>query len=79
MLTIPILLDAYQLMLTAKSMAEMFEENKALCKYVHSTSRGHEAIQVAAGLHLDASDWLSNYYRDDCLLLSVGFTPYELM
>ena len=34
-------------------MAETYDENKEVCsKYVHSTSRGHEAIQLAAGMQL---------------------------
>ncbi len=79
MLTPDILLHAYRLMVTAKSMAETYEANRQVCKYVHSTSRGHEAIQIAAGLQLKNIDWVSPYYRDDSILLSIGFTPYELM
>src|SRR6185369_4506398 len=48
-------------------------------KYVHATSRGHEAIQLAMGLQLKPQDYLSAYYRDDALLLGIGVTPYELM
>ncbi|HRX00279.1 MAG TPA: hypothetical protein P5280_12360, partial [Cyclobacteriaceae bacterium] len=48
-----ILLKAYELMCTARHMAITYDENKEICsKYVHSTSRGHEAIQLAAGLQL---------------------------
>ena len=37
-------------MCTAKTMTEVYEENfKQVSKYVHATSRGHEAIQVASG------------------------------
>mgnify|MGYP001798459253 CR=1 FL=1 len=79
MLTPDILLHAYTLMATARSMAETYDANRQLCKYVHSTSRGHEAIQIATGLQLLACDWVSTYYRDDSILLSIGFTPYELM
>lgn len=66
-------------MMTAKSMSETYNANRNICKYVHSTSRGHEAIQIATGLHLLPCDWVSPYYRDDSLMLSIGFTPYELM
>jgi 2-oxoisovalerate dehydrogenase E1 component len=66
-------------MMTAKSMSETYNANRTICKYVHSTSRGHEAIQIATGLHLLPCDWVSPYYRDDSLMLSIGFTPYELM
>src|SRR6185369_10231534 len=48
-------------------------------KYVHATSRGHEAIQLAMGLQLKSQDYLSAYYRDDAMLLGIGITPYELM
>ncbi|HEX6915636.1 MAG TPA: thiamine pyrophosphate-dependent enzyme [Chitinophagaceae bacterium] len=74
-----ILLKAYRLMITAKTMAETYEANRQVCKYVHSTSRGHEAIQIATGLQLKHYDWVSPYYRDDSIMLSAGFSPYELM
>ncbi|AKQ45509.1 tungsten formylmethanofuran dehydrogenase [Rufibacter radiotolerans] len=71
---------AYRLMLTAKAMADTYEENKAICsKYVHSTSRGHEAIQLATAFHLTEKDYLSVYYRDESILLGLGLSPYELM
>lgn len=79
MLTPDILLNAYKIMVTARSMADTYDANRQVCKYVHSTSRGHEAIQIATGLQLLSCDWVSPYYRDDSILLSVGFTPYELM
>jgi len=44
-----LLLKAYRLMMTAKAMADTYDANRQICKYVHSTSRGHEAIQLAAG------------------------------
>lgn len=74
-----ILLHAYQLMITAKNMADTYEANRQICKYVHSTSRGHEAIQIATGLQLLPCDFVSPYYRDDSLLLAIGFGPYQLM
>lgn len=74
------LLEAFKLMATAKSMAEVYEENaKVTAKYVHATSRGHEACQLALGLQLKPCDYLSAYYRDDSILLAIGMTPYELM
>ncbi len=63
----------------AKVMATTYEANRQLCKYVHSTSRGHEAIQLAAAFQLQPQDYISPYYRDESLLLGLGFTPYELM
>jgi 2-oxoisovalerate dehydrogenase E1 component len=79
MLNKDILLKAYRLMVTAKIMSETYDANRQICKYVHSTSRGHEAIQIAAGLQLKNVDWISPYYRDDSIMLSIGFSPYELM
>lgn len=75
-----VLLKAYSLMCTAKRMADLYDENRDICsKYVHSTSRGHEAIQLAAGLQLKPIDYASLYYRDESMLLGMGIEPYELM
>lgn len=74
------LLDAFRHMCTAKTLAEKYEANKEVtAKYVHATSRGHEAIQIALGMQLNPQDWVSPYYRDDSILLSIGMSPYELM
>ncbi len=71
---------AFELMCTAKTMAEKYEAHKEIsAKYVHATSRGHEAIQLAVGLQLKHQDWVSPYYRDDSILLGIGMKPYELM
>ena len=71
---------AYTLMKTARAMADLYDERKAICgKYVHSTSKGHEAIQLAAAFHLTPDDYASIYYRDDSIMLGLGFSPYELM
>jgi 2-oxoisovalerate dehydrogenase E1 component len=75
-----IILKAYELMCVAKRMAETYDENREICsKYVHSTSRGHEAIQLAAGMQLKSYDYASLYYRDESMLLGMGLEPYELM
>src|SRR6185437_5483387 len=79
MITQEILLKAWRLMYTAATMASTYESNRSLCKYVHSTSRGHEAIQLATAFHLHPQDWVSPYYRDESLLLGMGFQPYQLM
>jgi 2-oxoisovalerate dehydrogenase E1 component len=74
------LLKAFELICTAKAMTELYEANKEItAKYVHATSRGHEAIQLAIGLQLKPQDFLSAYYRDDSMLLAIGMKPYELM
>ncbi|MBC8266907.1 MAG: tungsten formylmethanofuran dehydrogenase [Flavobacteriales bacterium] len=71
---------AYSLMCTARAMSDLYEENKEVTsKYVHATSKGHEAIQLAVGLQLTENDWVSPYYRDDSILLGIGMQPYELM
>ena len=67
-------------MCTARAMSDIYEENKEITsKYVHATSKGHEAIQLAVGLQLTKNDWTAPYYRDDSMLLGLGMTPYELM
>ena len=74
------IVKAFELMCTAKALTELYEENAAICaKYVHATSRGHEAIQIATGLQLKPQDFVFPYYRDDSILLSIGMTPFELM
>jgi 2-oxoisovalerate dehydrogenase E1 component len=73
------LLHAYRLMYSVKVMAETYEANRGICRYVHATSRGHEAIQLATAFHLKPQDWVSPYYRDESMLLGMGWTPYELM
>lgn len=73
------LVKAYRLMCYAKTMAETYENNRSVCKYVHSTSRGHEAIQLATAFQLGPQDFVSPYYRDESILLGLGFTPYQLM
>ncbi len=74
------LTKAFELLCTAKAMAELYErEFKTVSKYVHATSRGHEAIQIAAGLQLKPQDYAYPYYRDDAMLLGIGMEPYHLM
>ena len=79
MTDINLLHSAYRLMSQGKSMAEIYESNRSACRYVHSTSRGHEAIQLATAFQLQPQDYVSPYYRDESMLLGLGFTPYELM
>ena len=71
---------AFSLMATAKSMTEHYEANfKVVSKYVHATSRGHEAIQLAVSMQLKNFDFAYPYYRDDSMLLGIGMRPYDLM
>lgn len=75
-----VLSRAFSTMATAKAMAELYEANfKQVSKYVHATSRGHEAIQIALGMQLKPQDYVGPYYRDDAMLLSMGLSPYQLM
>ena len=72
-----ILLKAFRLMATAKAMTEIYEAHfKFVSKYVHATSRGHEAIQLALGMQLQPQDFVAPYYRDDAMLLGIGMRPY---
>lgn len=79
MTDIKILLKAYELMCTSERMAELYDDNRQICKYVHSTSRGHEAIQLATAFQLKEYDYVSPYYRDESLMLGLGMQPYEMM
>jgi 2-oxoisovalerate dehydrogenase E1 component len=74
-----ILLEAYAHMCSVSAMAEIYDANRPIAKYVHSTSRGHEAIQLAVGMQLTGDDYAAPYYRDESMLLGMGMSPYELM
>ncbi len=79
-ITTALLQEAFTTLYTAKCMTELYEEHQPLvAKYVHATSRGHEAIQIAVGMQLLPQDYVFPYYRDDAMLLAMGITPYELM
>ena len=79
-MTKDILKLAYQYIAMAKALTELYEENfKLVSKYVHATSRGHEAIQTALGMQLLPQDYVFPYYRDDAMLLALGMKPYDLM
>ena len=75
-----ILQKGFSTLCTAKAMTELYEDNfKIVSKYVHATSRGHEAIQIALGMQLLPQDYAFPYYRDDAMLLSFGLEPHDLM
>lgn len=75
-----VLKRAFSLMATAREMSRLYEERKDICaKYVHATSKGHEAIQLAMALQLLPQDFVAPYYRDDSILLGIGYQPYDLM
>ncbi len=80
MLDKKILESAFTTMATAKAMAILYEDNfKIVSKYVHATSRGHEAIQIAMAMQLLPQDYAFPYYRDEAMLLGIGMQPYDLM
>ena len=80
MLSKSILVRAFATMATAKAMTALYEDNfKVVSKYVHATSRGHEAIQIAMAMQLLPQDYAFPYYRDDSMLLGIGMQPYDLM
>ena len=61
-------------------MSSLFEKEKAItANYVHATSKGHEAVQIAMGLQLQNCDYVYPYYRDDAMLLAMGIEPFDLM
>lgn len=67
-------------MLLAKELSTIYEIRKDITsRYVHATSRGHEAIQIATAMQLNSGDYLYPYYRDDAMLLGIGIPPYELI
>ncbi len=76
---IDIMIQAWRLMTLERAMAHLYEANRDITKYVHSTSHGHEAIQIAAGLLLQPWDAAAPYYRDAAMLLAMGWRPMELM
>lgn len=78
-MNIELLEKAYRLMHASVCMAHTYEKNRTICRYVHSTSLGHQAIQLATAFHLTPADWVSPYYRDESMLLGMGWSPYELM
>ena len=74
------LLLGFQRFMEARAMSELYEANaKLVAKYVHATSKGHEAIQLAAGMQLLPQDYAYPYYRDDAMLLGIGMEPLDLM
>ena len=75
-----LLLQGFKNLYQAKAMSELYEDNfKLVSKYVHATSRGHEAIQTAAGMQLTKYDYAYPYYRDDAMIMAIGMQPKDMM
>ncbi len=75
------LLGVYRTMLTSRRLDEkmltLLKQGKG---FFHIGCAGHEAMQAAAGLHMNAGhDWFSLYYRDLTTYLMLGGTAQEVL
>ncbi|HEY7817008.1 MAG TPA: thiamine pyrophosphate-dependent enzyme [Vicinamibacteria bacterium] len=78
-LTTANLVEAYRLMLLSRKIddreIQLKRQNKV---FFQINGVGHEAVLVAAAMHLrPGRDWFCPYYRDRALALALGMTAFE--